>query len=208
MVWTLLWEECLPLVIKHCMGLLRKKKVSLPYYQCCSRRAHKRKEYAFSKKIQILHTSVSLFPGLLESLKKKKKNQQIWKIPHIMFTGMEGVYQFVLVFHWSILQVLHLGLSKASELHHVRGNRWCIFGPLGQEHVSPFLNEKWMVEEIKLRGVEWGMVKAPDMNSLTCLSTAISGTQLTVGPVTTTVRETRAGGGGFTNRAPCFRNYN
>lgn len=78
----------------------------------------------------------------------------------IMFTGMENVYQSVLVstdlFHKLYIQ----GLSEASELHRVKGNQWCIVGPLGQEHiVSPFLNEKWTVGEIKLRGVEWGTVK-------------------------------------------------
>lgn len=83
-----------------------------------------------------------------------------------MFTGMEGVAQSVLVVHWSVLEALDLELSEASELHRVRGNRWCIFGPLGQEHiVSPFLNEKWTVGGIKLRGVEWGTVEAPDTNS-------------------------------------------
>lgn len=48
----------------------------------------------------------------------------------------------------------------------------------------------------------------PDMISPLHLSTAITRTQLTVGPGTTTVRETRAGRGGFTNSTQRFRNYN
>lgn len=48
----------------------------------------------------------------------------------------------------------------------------------------------------------------PDMISPLHLSTAITRTQLTVGPGTATLRKTRAGRGGFTNRAQCFRKYN
>lgn len=132
----------------------------MPYYQSCSRRVHKRKEYAFSTRFN--------FNGAVGHMSRFKHPFQMSKSGNsiIMFTGMEGAAQSVLVVHWSVLEALHLELSEASELHCVRGNQWCIFGPLGQEHiVSPFLNEKWTVGEIKLRGVEWGTVEAPDTNS-------------------------------------------
>lgn len=180
------------------MGWIVEKKNSLPYFQCSS------KVYRRKKDPKSMHNCEPVYWSFSIPLKINKSENSI-----IMFTGMENVYQSVLVstdlFHKLYIQ----GLSEASELHRVRGNQWCIVGPLGQEHiVSPFLNEKWTVGEIKLRGVEWGTVKP-----LTWILHFTSA-QLSLEPSSEWAQvpplwgEKRAGGGVFTNKAHRFTNYN
>lgn len=76
-----------------------------------------------------------------------------------MFTGIEDVYQSVLVstdlFHKLYIQgwVKHQSFTVWGEIDGALLVLWA------RSILSPFLNEKWTVGEIKLRGVEWGTVE-------------------------------------------------
>ncbi len=99
----------------------------------------------------------------------------------IMFTGIQCVYQFVLV--CSDL-TCELGNSSGWVKHQsftIWGEIDGAFWPLWlRAYCVTSLNEKWMGGEMKLRGVERGTAAAVDMippPHLTTLTSAITGTQ-------------------------------
>lgn len=150
-----------------------------------------------------MFTSWHLIPTLTSTDK--------WESP-IVFTGIQCVYQFVPV---CSDQTYECGKGSGWVKHQsftIWGEIDGAFWPLGlRAYCVTFLNEKWMGGEMKLRGVERATAEAVDMippPHLTTRTSAISSTQHPAlsadkagqGTSNSVGRETRAGGGGFTNR--------
>lgn len=138
------------------MDYWKKKKNSLsPNFIALPRGFTRGKKTLFQQDLNSVHNCEPVYWTFSIPLKINKSGNSI-----IMFTGMEDVYQSVLVstdlFHKLYIRgwVKHQSFTVWGEID------GALLVLLGQEHiVSPFLNEKWTVGEIKLRGVEWGTVE-------------------------------------------------